>query len=409
MSQKFPYDEDTEDFMLLFFDDLNEKNRRRYLAVEAKKIGHGGIKYLAELFKISEKTIQRGISELDKKKILTGRIRKKGGGRKLKEIEHPELLNILDDLIDQHKAGCPVKGQKWTYLTVKEIMLLISKKGIKICRRVVKRLLKKAGIGRRKLCKYLVMKEVENRNEQFEVINGFKKYYLSRSYAVLSIDTKKKELLGPFCRPGTLYAQQAVNCYDHDFPSFATGKIVPYGIYDLGRNEGYIRIGQSVDTAEFSVSCLRNYWKKHGSKNYDRNNPILILADGGGSNGSRNKLFKQELQDWADEEGLKIRMCHYPPYCSKYNPIEHRLFPSITNALKGVMLDSAETVIHLIKERTKLATSTLKVFIDKTDETFNKGIKVFDNYLDYCDIRFDVVLGKWNYRIFPMQSISDTY
>ena len=308
-----------------------------------------------------------------------------------------------------HKAGCPVSDQKWTYLTPRELVLLLSKKGIKVCERVVKRLLKELGIGRRKLFKNKVMKEVENRNEQFEIIGKYKEEYLSKGCVVLSIDTKKKELLGPFYREGYLYSEKAVICYDHDFANFATGKIVPYGIYDLGRNEGYITIGQSADTAEFSVACLRSYWKKYGSKKYDKDKPILILADGGGSNGSRNRLFKQELQDWADDENLEIRICHYPPYCSKYNPIEHRLFPSITKSLKGVMLDSVDTVIKLIKERTKLATSSLKVFANKMTREFKTGIKVYDNYLDYCDIQFDEILGKWNYRIFPMEAIPDTY
>lgn len=336
-------------------------------------------------------------------------MRKKGGGRKLKEVEILGLLDVIEEIMDDHKAGCPINDQKWTYLTPKELSILLSKRGIKVCPKVVKRLLKKMGIGRRKLSKKSEMGQSKDRNEQFEIINRYKKYYLSRSYAVLSIDTKKKEFLGPFYRPGTLYAEKEVKCYDHDYPSYATGKAIPYGIYDLGRNEGYIRIGQSVDTAEFSVSCLRSYWEKYGTKNYDKNKPILILADGGGSNGSRNKLFKKKLQDWADEEGLKIRVCHYPPYCSKYNPIEHRLFPSITNALKGVMLDSVDTMVNLIKKRTKLASSKLKVFVDKTEDVFQKGVKVFDNYLDYCEIKFDQILGKWNYRIFPNHSILDSY
>jgi len=327
----------------------------------------------------------------------------------LKELVELDLLEEFEKIIDSHKAGCPIEGQKWTYLTPTEIVSLLLLKGIKVSRQVVKRLLQQMGIGKRKLSKNTVMKEVENRDEQFKKIENLKNYYLSRDYAVLSIDTKKKELLGPYYRSGELYSERAVSCYDHDFPSFSIGKIVPYGIYDLGKNEGYIMIGQSADTAEFSVFCLREYWKKYGSKRYDKNKPILILADGGGSNGSRSRLFKQELQDWSDEEELKIRVCHYPPYCSKYNPIEHRLFPSITNALKGVMLDSADTAIKLIRERTKLAASSLKVFVNKTEKEFKTGVKVFDHFMDYCDIRFDEYLGKWNYRIFPMESIPDTY
>lgn len=274
---------------------------------------------------------------------------------------------------------------------------------------MVKRILSDKGIGKRKLSKNQIMKEDENRNAQFEIIHKYRSYYQSRGYAVLSIDAKKKELLGPFYRAGSLYSEKEVKCFDHDYPSFAIGKITPYGIFNLGRNEGYLKIGQSADTAQFSVSCLRSYWKQYGSQHYDPKAPILILGDGGGSNGSRNRLFKQELQDWANEENLTIRVCHYPPYCSKYNPIEHRFFPSITNALKGVMLDSVETVVNLIKERTELASSELKVFVDQTTEVFEKGIKVLDNYLDYCDIRFDKVLGKWNYRVFPINFKSDTY
>jgi hypothetical protein len=318
-------------------------------------------------------------------------------------------MDELKKIIDVHKAGCPIKGQRWTYLTATEISLLLLDKGISICQKVVKRLMKQLGIGRRKLSKNLVMKDVKDRNTQFEKINRLKKYYLSRTYPVLSIDTKKKEFLGPFYRGGDIYSEKEAKCYDHDFPSFATGKLVPYGIYDLGRNEGYMNIGQSADTSEFSVHCLRRYWSKYGLKIYGSKKTILILADGGGSNGSRNRLFKQELQDWADEEGLTIRVCHYPPYCSKYNPIEHRLFPAITNALKGVMLDTVDTAIKLIRERTELAASSLKVFVDKTTNEFEKGIKVHDHYLDYCDIRFDDLLGKWNYRIFPMELILDSY
>lgn len=305
-------------------------------------------------------------------------------------------------IIENHQAGCPVKGQKWTYLTASEIVKLLSKKGISVCCKVVKRILSDMGIGKRKLSKNKVMKEDVNRNEQFDIINKYKEDYLSKGYAVLSIDSKKKELLGRFYRAGSLYAQKEVQCYDHDYPSFSDGKITPYGIYDLARNEGYIRIGQSADTAQFSVSCLRKYWQEHGSKYYDPKNPILILADGGGSNGCRNRMFKQELQDWADECNLTIRICHYPAYCSKYNPIEHRLFPSITNALKGVMLDTVDTVVKLIEERTELANSKLNVFVDQTDEFFETGLKVFDNYLENCNIHFDKIIAKWNYQVFPM-------
>jgi len=164
------------------------------------------------------------------KKNLKGRIRKEGAGRKLKDVEYPELLGFIDQIMDTHRAGCPIKGQKWTYLNAREIATLLSAKGVEVCTKVVKRLLRKMNIGQRKLSKKQPMKDAENRNEQFIKVNSYKKYYLSHSYAVFSIDSKKKELLGPFYRDGKIYSQMEARCYDHDFPSFATGKIVSAGI-----------------------------------------------------------------------------------------------------------------------------------------------------------------------------------
>ena len=217
------------------------------------------------------------------------------------------------------------------------------------------------------------MKDIKGRNEQFIKIAALKRYYLSRGYAVLSIDTKKKEYLGPFYRPGQVYGDAPLRCYDHDFNSFATGKIVPYGIYDLGRNEGHMFIGNSADTAEFVGQCLRDWWKNKGRKVYNPSQPILILTDGGGSNASRSHLFKEELQKFSSQTGLIIRMAHYPSYCSKYNPIEHRLFPTITRTWSGVMLDSVETVVELIRKRAKNLKSGLRVFVKAVDKTFEKG------------------------------------
>lgn len=244
--------------------------------------------------------------------------------------------------------------------------------------------------------------EIIGRNEQFLLIGSMKQYYLSRGYTVLSVDVKKKEWLGPFFRSGKIWSDKPLNCYDHDFNSFATGKVTPHGIYDLGRKEGYLTLGQGADTAEFNVACLRQYWENQGGQNHQAGTPILLLLDGGGSNGSRNRMFKQELQDWADDAHLNIRVAHYPPYCSKYNPIEHRLFPLITQAWKGVMLDSTQTMMDLIEIRIAKVKEKMKIVVEEMKQTFEKGIRVFDDYLDRCQIKFDPRNPKWNYRIFAM-------
>lgn len=212
--------------MIYMFESLNEKDRRHYAAIEARKLGHGGVAYISRLFKISAKTIQSGLDEFEKK-FLKDRIRKAGGGRRSKESNEPKLMKKFEEVIDSHTAGCPVHGTRWTYLSIEEIRKKMSDKGIKVCREVVYRLLSKVDLGKRKMSKDTVMKEVEGRNEQFERIKSLKRYHLSRGHAVLSIDAKKKEYLGDFYRSGRVLADGKVACYDHDFNSFATGKIVP--------------------------------------------------------------------------------------------------------------------------------------------------------------------------------------
>lgn len=289
----------------------------------------------------------------------------------------------------------------WTHLSVEEIRRrLKSKKSLSLAWHTIKRLLVKCDFKQRKLAKVEMLKRPQNREEQFVNIENYKRYYLGRKLPVLSIDTKKKEWLGRFYRPGQVWAQGRATCFDHDYASFATGRMVPHGIYDIGRNEAYMSLGQSADTAEFSVDCLRWWWREFGKNIYKGQNSILLLCDGGGSNGSRNRLFKWELQNWADEEGLKIRVCHYPAYCSKYNPIEHRLFPHITRAWTGVLLDSIQTASKLIDQRVNQTMDNLRVKVRQIPGEFKKGIKVEDSFFDTADIYPNKVLGQWNYRIF---------
>ncbi len=283
-------------------------------------------------------------------------------------------------------------------------MAKIAQSGLSVCIHVVDRLLREEGIGQRKIMKQETMKKTdpEKRNQQFITIQALKSEYLSQGYPVLSVDVKKKELLGRLFRAGQVFSNEAVTCFDHDFPSFATGVAVPLGIYDVARNEGYLYIGQSIDSAEFNVACLKQYWQNHGREIYKSNEPILLLLDGGGSNSSVNRLYKQELQDFADEIGREIRVAHFPPYCSKFNPVEHRLFPFVTRAWSSVLLDEAKTMIDLIKIRASDLKCGLKILAEEITTTFKKGVTVFDDYLDNCNIIHDELNPKWNYRVVPM-------
>lgn len=320
-------------------------------------------------------------------------------------MSEPLLENAFDAVFDTHVAGCPVDGTRWSYLNKNELVLNLVKKGFKVGRHVVTRFLTKAGLGLRKMAKVRTMKEnIAGRNEQFERIAELKKRYLANNWPVFSIDVKKKELLGRFARSGQVLCDKAVGSNDHDFASMSLGVVVPWGLHDSGLNEGYIILGQSDDTAEFNAACFRQYWEMYGSKIYCKKDPILILVDGGGSNASANRLFKQEMQGIADELGCEIRIAHYPPYCSKYNPIEHKLFPLITKAWSGVMLDSVDTMCTLVKERCQNWKSELKVNIDKIDKSFKKGVRVYDDYMDYLDITFDEVNKKLNYMFRPLDT-----
>lgn len=243
------------------------------------------------------------------------------------------------------------------------------------------------------------MKQNENRNEQFQIIADLKATYTAAGNPVVSMDTKKKEYLGNFYREGSVYTQAAFQTYDHDFASFAEGVVIPHAIYDLQRNTGYINLGTSKDTSEFACDCLRNWWYHQGQHDYPHATSILILCDGGGSNHSRHYLFKFELQQLAAEIGLDIRIAHYPPYTSKYNPIEHRLFPHVTRACRGAIFSSLEVVKRLM-ERTKTRQG-LSVTVQLVDKVYETGRKVADTFKQNMPILFDDVLPQWNYRAVP--------
>jgi len=243
------------------------------------------------------------------------------------------------------------------------------------------------------------MKKVEHRNEQFENIARLKKDYQKSGNPIISMDTKKKEYLGNFYRDGRLYTTEEVRTFDHDFNSFSEGIIIPHGIYDLKKNKGYMYLGKSHDTSAFACDNLRDWWFKHGQYDYPDATSILLLCDGGGSNSSGHYIFKEDLQRLVNDIGVEIRVAHYPPYASKYNPIEHRLFPHVTRACQGVIFKNTELVRALIAKTT--TTKGLRVIVNIVDKVYQTGRQAAQEFKQDLPIVFDDFLPKWNYRTVP--------
>jgi hypothetical protein len=331
------------------------------------------------------------------------RIRKTGGGRhSYEEKWGPELDEKFLDVLRDHTAGDPMDEKvRWTNLTIAQIIAALHHDHkIQVSKTVVRKLLKKHDYRRRKAQKRVAMKEeIPFRNEQFENIAKLRDEYKTAGNPIISMDTKKKENLGNFYRDGHLYTLEELGVYDHDFNSFSEGVVIPHSLYDVQLNIGYIQIGTSHDTSEFACDSFRHWWYQHGRENYSSATSILVLCDGGGSNSSRQYLFKQDLQRLAEEIGIEIRIAHYPPYCSKYNPIEHRFFPHVTRACQGVIFKSTELVKELMENA---STSTgLKTFVCILDKVYETGRKVVEGFKKNMRIVFDSLLPTWNYRAVP--------
>jgi len=302
-------------------------------------------------------------------------------------------------VVQEHTAGSPQHGIRWTNLKPKEISQRMGGLGCHVSRRIVRKLMKKNGFVLRQSQKKKSYKQHPNRNQQFEKIRALKKRYQNVGQPVISVDTKKKELLGNFYRKGKLYSQSTIEVLDHDFPSYSEGKVVPHGIYDIGLNKAHINLGNSKDTTEFACDSLRVWWNADGKNDYPDAKEILILCDGGGSNPAKSSLFKHDLQKLSNSIGVKITVAHYPSYCSKHNPIEHRVFPHVTRACEGVVFDSIDTVKELMS---KTSTETgLKVTVAILDKAYKAGRKVAEKLKSTLSVVNDQVLPAWNYTISP--------
>ena len=383
---------------------LSEKDKRLYAAVEALKLPHGGIRYISELLECDRKTIQRGIKELKKPRMIQKKgVRGKGGGRKEKIKSIANIDEIFLGIIKGHTAGDPMNEKiKWTNLSLKQIIEELKFKGIFVGKSIVKKLLKKHGYVKRQAQKMESIGSCKNRNEQFEKIAALKKLYESNGNPVVSVDTKKKEFIGNLYRDGKLYCTEVIKVFDHDFPHLAAGVVIPHAIYDLKNNSGFVNIGISKDTSEFACDSIKLWWNNQGQFDYPNATSILLLADCGGSNSSRHYIFKEDLQKLVDEIGIEIRVAHYPPYTSKWNPIEHRLFPHITRALEGVIFKSHELVKELIEQTT--TKSGLKVTANIIKKVYETGRKYSADFKETMRIIFDKFLSQWNYRAIPLKN-----
>jgi hypothetical protein len=311
------------------------------------------------------------------------------------DVSEP-FLGVLRD----HTAGDPMNpAVRWTNLSRRQIARRMSGRGAAVSRRTVGQLLRHHGYRRRKAVKTTTMGRHPDRNAQFETIARLKGEYLAAGLPVLSIDTKKKELLGNFYRDGVIDTRQTIATNDHDFVSRGGGKVIPHGLYDVGRNEGFVHLNTSHDTSELACDSLAAWWDRHGRTRYPGAKQLLVLCDGGGSNSATQYLFKEDLQKLATRLGLEIRVAHYPPYCSKYNPIEHRLFPHISRACRGVVFHTLETVRHYMA-RTETTTG-LRVVVGVLGKVYATGRTCAAGFKKAMTIVFDPVLPKWNYTARP--------
>jgi len=388
---------------------LDERQRRLYLANEAKAIGYGGITQVSKISGVSRVTITQGMAEINCEGYqakIQSRCRKVGGGRKSIEAKNPQILIELEELLDPHTKGDPMNPLKWSSKSLRKIEEALTQKGYKISDTVIAEMLKKLGYSLQSNKKDLAIKPSHpDRNAQFEYINKKALEYMASGQPVISIDAKKKEKIGNFKNNGAEYSQKRkpVKVFDHDFPIKELGKATPYGIYDIMKNAGFVNVGLSSDTAEFAVASIKRWWQEMGQEQYPNAKYIYITADSGGSNGVRVKLWKVKLQELSNELGLILKISHFPAGTSKWNKIEHRLFSFISKNWRGKPLISLAIIVSLIGATKTEAGLTVKCVVDYNE--YKKGIEVSDEELKKVNLIEDDFHGDWNYSIVPFSSI----
>lgn len=382
--------------------DLGERGRRRWAAAEAVSMGRGGIAAVAQATGISDRTIRNGIREIQAENPpFPDRQRRPGGGRWTREREQPKLMEALERLVEPVSRGDPMSPLRWSCKSMRILAEELKRQGFSISHTKVGELLKKKGYSLQANRKTREGKQHPDRNAQFEHINRRVKACLCREQPAVSVDTKKKEVLGNHKNAGRTYCPKGKSreVDTHDFPDAKLGKAIPYGIYDLARNEAWVSVGIDHDTARFAAASIEKWWQRMGRKRYPAAKRLLITGDSGGSNSSRSRLWKLELQRLADRTGLIVEVCHFPPGTSKWNKIEHRLFCHITRNWRGIPLETHEIVVNLIGSTRTTEGLEVHAWLDERD--YPKGTKVSDAELDEVCIRRNKFQGDWNYEIHP--------
>jgi transposase len=384
---------------------LNERDRRLALAAEARSWGYGGIAAVQRATGVSIPTIRRGIGELEAggDPVPADRVRAEGGGRKKAEIANPELLGCLDALIEPGTRGDPMSPLRWTTKSTRNLARELTGMGYAISHSVVAKILRSAGYSLQGTRKTLEGKQHPDRDAQFRHISSLAGAFLAAGDPVISVDTKKKELVGMFARAGREWhpAGQPVGVSTYDFPALADGKAIPYGVYDIADDSAWVSVGVDHDTSVFAVATIEAWWRQIGQEKYPEARRLLITADGGGSNGHRPWLWKFELARLAAATGLEIVVCHYPPGTSKWNKIEHRLFSRITVNWRGRPLETYQTVVNLIAGTTTTTGLTVRCELDPS--LYPTKIKLTQQQKESIPITRHDFHGEWNYAIRPAE------
>ncbi|GHS94113.1 hypothetical protein FACS1894207_1740 [Bacteroidia bacterium] len=382
---------------------LDEKQTRLYLASEAQSIGWGGQSKIAALSGKSRFLIARGEKELQNPDMqaASNKIRRKGGGRKKEVDKQAGLVEKIKEIVEPYTVGDPARLLLWTSKSVKHIQSALEKSGYKISHELVRQILSSQGYNLQTNRKVFEGGDHIDRDAQFEYINNTAKSFIAVNQPVISVDCKKKELIGNYKNNGREWqpVKTPVEVNVYDFVDKTNGKASPYGVYDIANNHGFISVGISKDTSEFAVSTIRRWWDEEGKNLYKYAENLYITADGGGSNGSRNRLWKTQLQTFANETGLKICVSHFPPGTSKWNKIEHRLFSYISINWRGKPLESLLVILGLIGATTTETGLTVKAVLD--EKQYETGIKISDEELAKCKIIRSSFHSDWNYCIQP--------
>lgn len=386
--------------------ELTEKSRRLWAGTEAMELGYGGISAVSRATGLSHHTIRKGVKNLktsasSDERSTTSRQRKAGAGRKKLTDKDPSLLTTLESLVEPYASGDPMRPLRWTCKSTENLAKELRQQGFSISAVTVGAILKEQGYSLQANKKRFEGKQSPDRNEQFEYIATTVEEFQLRECPVISVDAKKKELVGNYKNPGREWRDKGdyLEVEAYDFIDAQKGKVTPYGIYDTSHNMGWVNVGTDNDTAQFAVNSIKRWWENMGERMYPGAKKILILADGGGSNGSRNRLWKQSLQEWADQERLTVMVCHFPPGTSKWNKIEHRMFSHISRNWRGQPLISHEVIIELIGATTTSKGLKIGTSLDKT--SYPKGIKISDQQMNELSIERADFHGEWNYFIKP--------